>query len=136
MKQWVIFSFLAFVAYFIVNFCFKFISGKNPFIAAFILYVFDLIIITVFVFSQHYKFDVDLKQIIITAVIALASITGTVFALKAINLAPNPGYSVAIFSSNFLLITIASIFIFGSELNIVKVLGMIATLIGLVLLSI
>jgi len=53
---------------------------------------------------------------------------------KAIGLAPNPGYSQAIKDANILPVTILSALIFGSEFNLIKFLGAILILGGVILL--
>ena len=46
----------------------------------------------------------------------------------------NPGYAKAIIVSNILITTFVSIFIFKSEINIIKILGIILIIIGINLL--
>ncbi len=60
----------------------------------------------------------------------------TVFALKSIKIAPNPGYSVAIYSANFVLLAVISVLVFKSELNLIKFIGIMSILVGIVLLSV
>jgi|SRR3989344_6214270 len=132
---WVIYAFAGFLAYFFVNFFFKFISSENPIVASMIVYGAAAIVMLVLAL-QKMDFSINAKSALIAALAGFASVTGTIFALKSMQLAPNPGYSTAIFSANFVLLTIVSIFFFGSELTLIKGLGLLATLIGLVLLSI
>ena len=81
------------------------------------------------------QFSISTKSIIIAVIIGISSVVATVFALKSVELAPNPGYSGAIYSANFVLVTLISVLVFGSSLSVVKLIGVVAVFVGLVLLS-
>lgn len=55
--------------------------------------------------------------------------------ISAIRSAPNPGYSEAIKSFYVVIVTIASFFVFGSELSAKKVMGILMTVAGLFLIA-
>lgn len=133
--NWLVYAFVAFLGYFFVNFLFKFVSSENPFLIS--LFLYGAAAATMFlILAPKMDFSINTRSIIIAVLIGICSVTATVFALKSIKLAPNPGYSVAVYSANFLLLTIVSVFVFGSSLTTIKFLGVLATLIGLILLSI
>ena len=56
--------------------------------------------------------------------------------IKAISLAPNPGYHEAIRNTNVLFITLLSIPLFSASLNRQKMIGIISTVLGIVVLVI
>jgi len=134
-ETWVIYAFIAFIGYFFTALLMKFVSSENPFLICLILYG-TASVLMFLILAPKMEFSITARTLIIAVFIGIFSVMATVFVIKSINLAPNPGYSVAIFSSNFVLLTIVSVFVFGSSLTFVKVLGILATLIGLVLLSI
>lgn len=134
-ETWVIYAFMGFIGYFFVNFLFKFVSSENPFMISLVLY--GAAAVSMFLISAtKMDFSITTRSLIIAILIGICSVIGTVFGLKSIKLAPNPGYSAAIYSANFVLLTIISIFAFGSSLTITKFMGVLATLLGLILLSI
>lgn len=67
--------------------------------------------------------------------LAIVAVAYNIFLVKAIELAPNPAYPAAIISSNVIIIALASVIIFGSEFNFTKLMGVILTVIGVVIVS-
>ena len=134
-ETWVIYAFVGFIGYFFVNFLFKFVSSENPFLISLILY--GAAAGSMFlVLAPKMEFSITTRSLIIAVLIGICSVTATVFAIKSINLAPNPGYSVTIYSAGFVLLAIVSVFVFKSSLTVTKILGVLATFLGLILLSI
>ena len=101
-----------------------------------ILYGAAAIAMAVALFATKASFVIAPKSLTIAAAIGIASVIGTIFALKSVNLAPNPGYSAAIYSANFVLLTLISVLVFKSALTLQKFLGVVAVFVGLLLLSI
>jgi hypothetical protein len=66
---------------------------------------------------------------------ALTSFLGNLCALKAINLAPNPGYASAIEASKAPVVVLFSVWLFASHFSYVKGLGVLCCAIGVALLS-
>ena len=130
-----IYAFLAFLGYLFVNLGMKFVSGENPYLVSLVLYFVAGISMFV-VLLQKFEFSIAPKSIMIAALMGLFSLGATVFALKAMKTTSNPGYVVAIFSANFVVLSIISVFIFGSSLSLKGLIGVIAIFIGLMLLSI
>ena len=56
--------------------------------------------------------------------------------IKAISLAPNPGYHDAIRNTNVLFITLLAIPLFSASLNKQKMIGIVCTVMGIVVLVI
>lgn len=135
MELWIIYAFLAFLGYLFVNIGMKFVSVENPYLVSLILY-FSAGIVMLIVLLQKFEFSIAPKSIAISAVMGLFSVGATVFALKAMKMTSNPGYVAAIFSANFVVLSIISVFIFGSSLSLKGIAGVIAVFVGLLLLSI
>ncbi len=133
-ETWVIYAFIGFLGYFFVNFLFKYVSSENPLLVSLILYGAAALSMLLFLVPQM-QFSISMKAVLIAIIIGICSVTATVFALKSIELAPNPGYSGAIYSANFVLVTLISVLVFGSSLNLPQFMGVIAVFVGLVLLS-
>ncbi len=134
-EKWVIFALISFLAYFFVNLLMKFLSHENPYLVSLQLYLASALFMFFFM-GRNFKIKLDKKSIWICIATGISSMIATIFSLKALSTAPNPGYAVAIFSSSYVLIAIISPFVFKSSLDSRKVIGIIATLIGLVLLSV
>ncbi len=66
----------------------------------------------------------------IVAVAALLSYIGNLCYIKAVTLAPNPGYPVAIEGNKAVLVLIASCLLFGAEFSIGKLIGILLCLAG------
>ena len=66
---------------------------------------------------------------------ALTSFLGNLCALKAFNLAPNPGYASAIEASKAPVVAILSIWLFASHFSALKGLGVLCCAIGVALIS-
>ena len=134
LELWVIYALIAFAGYFCVNFLLKLVSTQNRFMVAMILYATAAVTMLILLAVKG-DFAIDMKHAGLAAAMGLFSVIGLVFSLKSVELAPNPGYAAAIFSSNFVLLALVSIWAFGSELTLQKAVGVLATFVGLVLLS-
>lgn len=63
------------------------------------------------------------------------SYLGNAFQFRAISIAPNPGYAVAVVSVQALMVTIASVFLFGADFSLLKGFGALLCVVGVALLS-
>jgi hypothetical protein len=61
---------------------------------------------------------------------AVASFLGNLYNLKAMNVAPNPGYPVAIQSANVVFVTVLSIWLFAAHFSLLKGIGVLCCAIG------
>lgn len=60
---------------------------------------------------------------------------GNILLTQGIISAPNPGYALAIVNANVVLVSIASFFLFKSEITLVKGIGIIFAVLGVILLG-
>jgi hypothetical protein len=65
---------------------------------------------------------------------AAASFLGNLFGLKAIHVAPNPGYPTAIAGAQMVLVTLASVWLFAAQFSAMKGLGALFCAIGVALI--
>ena len=70
--------------------------------------------------------------LVIIAVLALAA---NLLATYSFKLAPNPGYAQAIISASSVVVLVVSLFLFKSELSLIKIIGVILTIIGIFLIG-
>ncbi len=136
LQPWFIYSLFAFFGYFAVNFIFKLISNENPYLMSLLLYGCAALAMLIVVLSEKRVVINSFKNIALASLAGIFSVIATVFALKSIKIAPNPGYSVAIYSANFVLLAIISSLVFKSELSLTKFIGIISIFAGIVLLSV
>jgi uncharacterized membrane protein len=60
---------------------------------------------------------------------------GNIFLFKAMSSSPNPGYAIAVSGIHVLLVAIVSIFLFKAEFTLIKGLGTIFAVLGIILLG-
>tara|TARA_B100000963_G_C22612055_1_gene665364 strand:+ start:1051 stop:1500 length:450 start_codon:yes stop_codon:yes gene_type:complete len=83
---------------------------------------------------KNYVPKFPMKYYIYILVAAILAFSSGYSYLKGIQIAPNPGYPMAILSFSYISVAILSYFIFGSDLNRKKVLGIIIVIFGLTLI--
>jgi drug/metabolite transporter (DMT)-like permease len=67
--------------------------------------------------------------------VGILGAAGNVFLTNGINAAPNPGYALAIVNANIILVTIASFFLFHSEITPIKGLAVVLISVGIIILG-
>ncbi len=104
----------------------------NLFLFGFVFFGFFLANINLFPKISNFP---NFGQLLILLVVAaLAAIFANLADIKAVGIAPNPGYSQALKNSNILPITILSIFIFGLSFDLMKIFGTILVILGIIFL--
>ncbi|MDY6964493.1 MAG: EamA family transporter [Halobacteriota archaeon] len=135
--NWIIYALIAFFAWGFANLGFKYISEKDPFVMTLFMYVSATVMLISYTLISFTERDFSLnKYAAVAAVMGLGSIVGTVAVIKGTEIAPNPGYVIAIFSSSVIIVTLLSPLIYGSELSLLNLLGVMAVIIGIALLAI
>lgn len=132
--MWVLYAFLALLGYFFVGFLLRYVSSENPMLVSMILYGTATALMFLYLLP-HKEFSIPSKSLLISVGIGAASVVGTIFALKSVKLAPNPGYSVVIYSASGVLVTLAAVLLFKSPLTVPKLIGVLTTFLGLALIS-
>ena len=98
-------------------------------------YSFTTILIAGYLFFSGSAMQISKFLLMLLIFAAIFGTLGNVSSTHAVKLAPNPGYVMAIASAQTILIAIASVFIFQSEFTILKGLGTILVVAGVILLG-
>lgn len=99
------------------------------------MYVFATAILGVYTLFSFAERDISMnKYAIVAALMGVGSIIGTLAVIKGVEIAPNPGYVMAVFSANAIIVTVLSPFIYGSEISPMNLLGVVIVVFGISLL--
>lgn len=109
--------------------------GIHPIIFGLYLMAFAFIgfLITAIITKQ--KMTVPNAWIIFLILAGILALFGNLAATFSFKLAANPGYTQAIISASGIVVLFAAIFLFKSELTMIKLIGVLLTTIGVVLLG-
>ena len=110
-------------------------KGVSASLLLFFLFLFGALFYFVHILATDASFTVSRSLLFLIAFAAVLSYLGNLLYVKSIALAPNPGYSAAIIGMQLVFITLASVFLFGSELSLQKGVGIFFGLLAIVLLS-
>lgn len=135
--NWVACSFISMISFSVMMLLFKKLTETNmlPEVINFYFFLFSTIAIFLFNLVRSTKLELPSNSTYIFVLTALIAVAANFFSISAIKLAPNPGYSKAIQSFDVAIITIASVFVFGSQITIAKAAGIVLSMLGLILLS-
>lgn len=102
-----------------------------------LLYYFGFATIMLLVYLISFKVPLSITKyaLILLIIAAIFGVIGNVFLVQSIKISPNPGYALAISGVHILLVAVAAIFIFKSEFTLIKGLGTILTVLGIILLG-
>lgn len=110
--------------------------SMNSTSVAFYQFVFSIIFLGAILFYNSPKdFKVNGFFIAILVVVGLLNALGNFFLFKSISLADNSGYAIAIANLNVVLILFASIFLFGVRLDLLKIIGTLLVITGVILIG-
>ena len=107
----------------------------TPEILNFYFWIITSITFLAFALYKKSSFKIDKGSLVWFLVLSIVAFVANYFSIIALKLAPNPGYVRAIQSANIVLITVSSIFLFGSTISIKAILGIMLILGGLYLLT-
>lgn len=110
-------------------------AGVQPSVVLFWLFLCACAFTFGYLTFQRTSFGVSWNAMLWIVGAALASFLGNLCALKAINLAPNPGYASAIEASKAPVVVLFSVWLFASHFSLVKGLGALLCAAGVALLS-
>jgi drug/metabolite transporter (DMT)-like permease len=132
MELWLWYSVLAFftlVAYFYVL---RVLKKRGVDISVILFYIFLVFGISCFLYAIIYSSNllVSLNLLFVIIIAAIFSYIGNHFNFRALEAAPNHGYSMAVTNSFIIIVTIFSVFLYGSEFNVLKLIGVIITFLG------
>jgi drug/metabolite transporter (DMT)-like permease len=104
-------------------------------IIMFFLYLVGAVTTVFYSYVNNYKFFEFSKLTIFLILIGLFSTIGMLTQIRAINLAPNAGYAVAIISAQTIVTALGAYLIFGASLSVMKFTGILVTLLGVFIIS-
>jgi drug/metabolite transporter (DMT)-like permease len=89
-----------------------------------------------FIFSRKINIPVAKKIAPLIIILGILGAAANFILFEAVRMAPNPGYAMAIFHTEIVLVAVASVFLFKSELNWKSLLGVLLVAAGVILLVI
>jgi drug/metabolite transporter (DMT)-like permease len=107
----------------------------TPEILNFYFWITTSITFLAFALYKKSSFKISTDSLVWFLVLSIVAFVANYFSIIALKLAPNPGYVRAIQSANIIIITVSSIFLFGSTISIKMILGIMLILGGLYLLT-
>ena len=103
---------------------------------AFLYYfIFSAIFLLIYLLITKNPLGISKIPLIFILIAALVGVMGNVLLYISLGNVPNPGYTLAIVGLNALVVAIASIFIFKAEFPLIKIIGTILAIVGVILLS-
>ena len=125
MDKWILYSLISVVSISIMTLLFKHLlnTGLNPEIINFYFFLISTIAFLGFLFTKSSNFQVPSSSIPVFIILGLLALSYNYFDLLAIKSAPNPGYVEAILTLKIVIVTFLSFWLFSSELNTTKLIG-------------
>lgn len=99
------------------------------------VFFFGAVITLVYLLSTKSTLSINKTLFILLILAAVFAFLGNYFLLRSINVAPNPGYSLAVSGVHILLVTILAIFLFKSDYDWTKIVGTVLAMLGIILLG-
>jgi len=109
--------------------------GMPPPATLLFVFAFGLVLYASHVLIARTPVPVDRTGVMLLALAAVLSYTGNYHALRALALAPNPGYSVAVVSTQTVIVTIAATALLGASFSLAKLAGVLLCGAGVALLA-
>jgi len=137
-SNWFLLAAVAMVSFAIMNIIFKKVVDMGVRTEVLLLYAFAFatIIFAAYVFSNKIPILISSQEAVILLVItAVLAFVGNTFSLNSLKASPNPGYTLAVTGTSAILVAIASIFIFKSEFTLVKGIGVVLAVLGIIFIG-
>lgn len=134
---WFMYAVVAMIAFSVMFLLNKFVLNKGVSSQLLLFYtgIFLVVITGIQILTRKESFHLGSGTLIFIIAIAVFSFIGNFFILNSINISPNPGYSLAVSGVHILIVALVSIVLFKSELTVVKGIGVLLSVIGIVLLG-
>jgi drug/metabolite transporter (DMT)-like permease len=117
---------------------FKYLSGRGLSPAAILVFVFGFgwLLFMVHVVAARTPLPWSASVLALLFLAGLLGYVGNFFAVRAVSLAPNAGYALAISGLQALVVTLISVIVLGASLSWMKALGVLLCCLGVALLVI
>lgn len=133
---WFLYALLGMVLFSVMLLIFKKLTADlKPNVLLLFIFGFGMIFYLADIVYANSPFNLNLKLVLLLLIAAFLSYLGNLLYVKSISLAPNPGYSAAIISFQVILITFGSYFLFGSQITVKGLVGIVMGVIAIILLS-
>lgn len=134
---WFLTAFVAMLVFSVVFMLFKKTADAGVRGELALLYYFGICTIALLFYLSFkgYSLNVSRNVFIVIFIATVLGVVGNVLLYNSLGSSPNPGYALAIIGANTLVVAVASIFIFKSEFTLVKGLGTILAVMGIILLG-
>jgi len=102
-----------------------------------LLYYFGLAALILLIYTVFMKTNLGITKyaFLLLLVTAILGVVANIFLVQSIKISPNPGYALAVSGVHILLVAFASIFIFKSEFTLMKGIGTVLAVLGIILLG-
>jgi len=109
--------------------------GLKSEVILFYYFAIGALIILVYIFMNKMSLQASGYIFVLLLIMALIGSIANILLFNSIKIAPNPGYALAVSGLHVLLVAVASIFIFKSEFTLLKGIGTILAIIGIIILG-
>jgi drug/metabolite transporter (DMT)-like permease len=109
-------------------------KGTRPSALLFVVFGVASLCYAVYVRATRTPLPHDPAAVALLALAGLLSFTGNLCSLRAMSLAPNPGYASAISGVHALVVTLAAIAVLGAAVSWMKLAGVVLCVLGVALL--
>ena len=110
-------------------------TGLKSEVINFYFFLFTAIGFLPIVLIRETRVSIPASSLPLFVLLTIIALGANYFSLTAIAKAPNPGYVPAIQTFRIVVITLASIALFGSEITVKKAVGIVLSLVGVILLG-
>ena len=134
---WFIFALIAMVSFTVTFLLIRRIGDLGVKSEVILVYYFAIaaILLLVYTVSSNFSLSISKTALILLFVVGFFGVLGNIFLVHSLLSSPNPGYSLAISGVHILLVAIVSVFIFGSEFTLLKGLGTVLAVLGIILIG-
>lgn len=135
--MWLVLALIAtlFTSILVIGIKYATTKGIDPTYILFISFTTSAFCALLHMYVRKISLRINWKIAAVLAVCGVFSYMGNLLLVKSVSIAPNPGYTQAILSTNVVLIAVFSYFLFKSELNLKGVVGMVFCIIGVCILA-
>ena len=136
--SWVFYALSAMVLFSGMHLVFKKLGvlGVSSSVMLFFIFLAGAIAYPLYIYFTGEKVLLNKEIILWIFLAAVLSIIANLLSLKAFLSAPNPGYTTALGSLGAIIVTVASYFIFASEITAIKFAGIILGILAVILITI
>jgi drug/metabolite transporter (DMT)-like permease len=136
-SEWLVTALLSMLAFSGVFLLYKKVGDLGVSSEALFLYYFAVSAIILFLYMYFNKMPLGVSTTAVALLLgsALLGVVGNILMLNAMKGSTNPGYALAVVGANTLLVAVASVFIFKSDFTLVKGVGTLLAVLGVILIG-